>query len=119
MALLSLFAISYGFFGGGFSATWSGVLSLLKKEDEERDGVLETGLVFGLLAGGRGVGNVVCGPLSGKLIGAAAVAAGDGEVGTAGGYGTQYRWLIVFTGLTALFGGWGWFWRVGRKMMVV
>lgn len=48
---LVAFAVAYGFFAGGFSSTWSGML----KELERLSPGLETGLVFGLLAGGRGV----------------------------------------------------------------
>ncbi|KAF6238996.1 hypothetical protein HO173_002868 [Letharia columbiana] len=59
VALLAVFAILYGFFAGGNSAMWSGVLMCVKEETS----ALETGLVFGLLAGGRS-GSVVSGPLS-------------------------------------------------------
>lgn len=48
VALLAVFAILYGFFAGGNCATWSGVLMCVKEETS----ALETGLVFGLLAGG-------------------------------------------------------------------
>ncbi|TVY65668.1 Fujikurins efflux protein, partial [Lachnellula suecica] len=49
VALLVLFAIAYGFFAGGFSSTYSGILHQLKREDEGVD----TGLVMGLLLGGK------------------------------------------------------------------
>ncbi|KAF5509990.1 Fujikurins efflux protein [Colletotrichum siamense] len=49
-ALLAVFSITYGFFAGGFSSTWSGVLSELKAQSP----ALDTGFIFGLLAGGRG-----------------------------------------------------------------
>lgn len=60
-----MFAITYGFLAGAFSATWSGVLGQMKTEIP----ALETGLIFGLLAGDRGVGNVIRGPLSVALVG--------------------------------------------------
>lgn len=104
IALLALFSIAYGFFAGGFSSTWSGVLLQIKRDSPS----LETGLVFGLLAGGRGIGNVISGPLSTALI-------EHGGLGGEGvGYSTQYGTLIVFTGVTAFLGAWGWMWRVLR-----
>lgn len=107
IGLLALFAITYGFFAGGFSSTWSGVLVQIKRDSPS----LETGLVFGLLAGGRGVGNVISGPLSTALI----ERGGLGEKGV--GYSTEYGTLIVFTGVTAFFGGWSWMWRVLRGVI--
>ena len=109
VALLAVFAMFYGFFAGGFSATWSGVLIQMKQEMP----ALETGLVFGLLAGGRGLGNVISGPLSTALIDADFIQASRSRPF---GYETQYGWLIVFTGITALLGGWGWIWRMCQKL---
>lgn len=103
-ALLTLFAISYGFFAGGFSSTWSGVITQIKHDSSPS---LETGLVFGLLAGGRGIGNVISGPLSTVLLRQGSVSGHD----AGNGYATQYGPLIIFTGITAFFGGWSWMWR--------
>lgn len=105
--LLTLFSISYGFFAGGFSSTWSGVINQIKRESSPS---LETGLVFGLLAGGRGIGNVISGPLSSVLIRHGSLGDSHGfQSGT--GYGTQYGTLILFTGITATLGAWSWMWR--------
>ncbi|KAI8238201.1 hypothetical protein K4K57_005749 [Colletotrichum sp. SAR 10_99] len=41
-ALLAVFSITYGFFAGGFSSTWSGVLSELKSQSP----ALDTGFIF-------------------------------------------------------------------------
>lgn len=101
VALLTIFTIIYGFFAGGFSSTWSGILQELKREDESVD----TGLVFGLLLGGRGLGNTISGPISGALLQDAWSTVGGS------GYTTEYGPLILFTGATALFGGWGWMWK--------
>lgn len=107
IALLTLFSISYGFFAGGFSSTWSGVITQIKRESTPS---LETGLVFGLLAGGRGIGNVISGPLSTVLLHRGSVSDAHGhDVET--GYATQYGTLIIFTGITAFFGAWSWMWR--------
>ncbi|KAJ5273214.1 hypothetical protein N7478_008339 [Penicillium angulare] len=103
MALLTVFSMSYGFFAGGFSSTWSGVITQIKRDSSPS---LETGLVFGLLAGGRGIGNVISGPLSTVLINQGSL----GHDGTTG-YDTQYGTLILFTGITALLGAWSWMWK--------
>ncbi|KAK1140402.1 hypothetical protein N8T08_010346, partial [Aspergillus melleus] len=107
LALLTLFSTTYGFFAGGFSSTWSGVLTQMKRESPS----LETGLVFGLLAGGRGIGNVISGPLSSALIKKGSVVGGSsGQDGGAFGYESEYGALILFTGVTAVLGGWSWMW---------
>ncbi|KAH9240273.1 hypothetical protein K456DRAFT_48245 [Colletotrichum gloeosporioides 23] len=98
-ALLAVFSITYGFFAGGFSSTWSGVLSELKAQSP----ALDTGFIFGLLAGGRGIGNVISGPLSVVLL-----TGGDWvRDGKSWGYSGEYGRIILFTGLTAVLGGWG------------
>lgn len=116
MALLIVFALCYGFFAGGFSSTWSGVLRELQSENPR----LDTGLVFGLLAGGRGVGNVVSGPISVALMAARVgskkggdmtmMGKSNGQVRSpgAGAYGSEYGPMILFTGASALLGAWGW-----------
>lgn len=109
LALLTLFSITYGFFAGGFSSTWSGVLTQMKRESPS----LETGLVFGLLAGGRGIGNVISGPLSSALIKTGSVVEGSGHGSF--GYTSQYGALILFTGVTAILGGWSWMWQFLRR----
>ncbi|RAH59794.1 MFS general substrate transporter [Aspergillus piperis CBS 112811] len=104
IALLVLFSITYGFFAGGFSSTWSGVLTQVKREVPS----LETGLVFGLLAGGRGIGSVISGPLSSALMQRGSITGQEnGDIG----YTTDYGALILFTGVTAIFGGWSWMWH--------
>ncbi|PWY84696.1 MFS general substrate transporter [Aspergillus sclerotioniger CBS 115572] len=104
IALLVLFSITYGFFAGGFSSTWSGVLTQVKREVPS----LETGLVFGLLAGGRGIGSVISGPLSSALMQQGSL---TGKASGGIGYATDYGSLILFTGVTAIFGGWSWMWH--------
>jgi hypothetical protein len=78
---------------------------------------LDTGLVFGLLAGGRGIGNVISGPLSTVLLQSGSLGDSSGLSGNTG-YETQYGTLILFTGITALFGGWSWMWRYIRPALV-
>lgn len=98
-ALLAVFSITYGFFAGGFSSTWSGILTELKSQSP----ALDTGFIFGLLAGGRGIGNVISGPLSVALV----TSNNWLKDGRDWGYNGQYGGIILFTGVTALLGGWG------------
>ena len=95
--------LAYGFFAGGFSSTYPGVLREVRRAQEDE---VEEGLIMGLLLGGRGVGFVVGGPVSAGLMKAAWNGAGKW------GYNTEYGSVIVVTGVTAVLGGWGWGWKV-------
>ncbi|KAH8899340.1 MFS general substrate transporter [Thozetella sp. PMI_491] len=119
--VLFTFAILYGFFAGGFSATWSGILNEMRglgrreRDDGENAGDrgdVDTGLVFGMLMGGRGLGFMLSGPLSGVLLSLPANAAMGTDIST---YSSQYGPMIVCTGLTAILGAWGCLWGVGQR----
>ncbi|EXK90391.1 hypothetical protein FOQG_07187 [Fusarium oxysporum f. sp. raphani 54005] len=98
ISTMVVFVILYGFFAGGFSATWSGALQEVKGTNES----IDTSLVFGMLLGGRGLGFIVAGPLSGALISAgSSLASGDSL-----GYATKYGPMILCTGVTAILGAW-------------
>ncbi|KAJ4257527.1 hypothetical protein NW762_008651 [Fusarium torreyae] len=98
LSTMVVFVILYGFFAGGFSATWSGALQEIKGDNAS----IDTSLVFGMLLGGRGIGFVVAGPLSGAL-----VSAGNSLVtGDSLGYATKYGPMILCTGITAIMGAW-------------
>lgn len=107
MALLVLFSVTFGFFAGGYSATWGGVINELEREAAARNEAVDSGMLYGLLNGARGVGYV-----SGGLAAVPLLRAGT-DVGGVGafGYGTAYGPLIIFTGLSSVFGGWGVLWR--------
>ncbi|CAK7224270.1 hypothetical protein SBRCBS47491_005492 [Sporothrix bragantina] len=107
LAILIAFALAYGFFAGGFSSTWSAVLHDMKKRDETAN----TGLVFGMLMGGRGLGFVLSGPISGALLAAGAAADGPSKTSVVVG---EYAPVILCTGLTAILGAWGSLWSLGR-----
>jgi MFS family permease len=94
--LLCVFSIVYGFFAGGFSSTYAGVMRDVSLKQPGSD----PGMVLGVLAAGRGIGSVICGPLSEALI---KTRAWEGQAVL--GYGTGYGPLIVFTGVSALLGG--------------
>lgn len=78
-------------------------------ELKDQSPAIDTGFIFGLLAGGRGIGNVISGPLS------VAMLAKDGWIGGGKhwGYESEYGGIILFTGATAFLGGWGWLSRFG------
>ncbi|KUI69103.1 Monocarboxylate transporter 12 [Cytospora mali] len=114
MALLVLFSVTFGFFAGGYSATWGSVLDELEREARASNEAVDTGMLYGLLNGARGVGYV-----SGGLAGVPLLRAGMGNAAAAAGrfgYGTAYGPLIIFTGLSSVFGGWAVLWR-WRKLL--
>ncbi|KAJ9626599.1 hypothetical protein H2203_004232 [Taxawa tesnikishii (nom. ined.)] len=111
MPLLTLFAIIFGFFAGGYSATWGGIVNEMEREARDRNEAIDSGVLYGLLNGARGLGYVSGGLASVPLLKA-------GSKGTVGGfaYETEYMPLIVFTGLSSLFGAWSVLWK-GRKLL--
>ena len=107
LPLICIFALAFGIFGGGFSTSWTGSI----KEVQQDDPAAEMGMVFGLLAFGRGIGAVTCGPISGALFNQMH-ALGVAEVrGFGNGYGSGYGPLIVSTGISAFCGGLSYFGR--------
>lgn len=108
LASLVVFAMLYGFFAGGFSSTWSGMLRDIKTDD----GGVDTSIVFGMLLGGRGVGFVLGGPVSGALVSTH----GALEDGETLGYATRYGPMILCTGVKAILGAWPSFWNMGKKV---
>lgn len=114
MALLVLFSVTFGFFAGGYSATWGSVLNELEREAADSNEAVDTGLIYGLLNGARGIGYV-----SGGLAGVPLLKAGAGSSLGSLGYGTSYGPLIVFTGLSSVFGGWAVLWKWRRLLSCV
>lgn len=102
VALLVLFAITFGFFASGYSATWGGTMNDMEREAAERNEAIDSGVLYGLLNGSRGIGYVVGGLVSVPLVKV-------GSTTTLGrfGYGTMYGPLIVFTALSLACGGCG------------
>ena len=113
MALLVLFSITFGFFAGGYSATWGGVINELEREAAQRNEAVDTGMLYGLLNGARGIGYV-----SGGLAGVPLLKAGSTTSVGGFGYGTTYGPLIIFTGLSSVFGGWGLLWKWKWKKLL-
>ena len=102
LPVLCIFSLVYGLFAGGYSTTNTGVL----KEFQSQDRSADAGMIFGFLGAGRGIGNVIAGPLSAALV-ALDPLLGKAELG----YGSGYGILILFTGIATALGGIGFLWR--------
>ncbi|KAL8692143.1 MAG: hypothetical protein Q9218_002762 [Villophora microphyllina] len=103
LPMLCMFSIVYGFFAGAYSTAWSAMITAVQESDPSAD----TGLVFGMFAAGRGIGNLASGPVNEALL-ATQLWRGHGWLG----YDTGYGALIVFVGVTALASGASW---VGKR----
>ncbi|KAI1176702.1 major facilitator superfamily domain-containing protein [Nemania sp. FL0916] len=107
LAQLLLFSATFGFFAGGYSATWGGVVNELESEAARCNEAVDPGMIYGLLNGARGIGYV-----SGGLVSVPLLNAGGGTTPIgAFGYASTYGPLILFTGLSSVFGGWGILWK--------
>ncbi|KUJ12299.1 MFS general substrate transporter [Mollisia scopiformis] len=96
---LVLFVVTYGFFAGGFSAVWTGMMNEVRRSGDKSAGM---GQLMGVFAAGRGIGAVVSGPVSEVLLSAMK---GKGIGGARlGGFGGEYGVLILFTGVSAFCG---------------
>ena len=114
IALLVVFSLTFGFFSGGYSATWGGILNEMERESANRNEAVDSGLLYGLLNGLRGIG-YVGGGIGGVLL----LKAGHTMSGGSFGYGTTYGPLIIFTGLSSVVGGWCVLWKWRKLLHVV
>lgn len=101
---LCVFSIVYGFFAGAFSTSWSAIIQEIRDRNPDAD----AGIVFAMLAAGRGIGNLASGPISDAIL-----SSNLWQINAGLGYGTRYSWLIIFIGITATMSGFSW---VGRKL---
>ena len=103
-AVLYTFALMYGIFAGGYSATWTGIGIAVQQTAPGA----ELAAVIGIMAAGRGLGAMISGPISEVLVD---LDLWNGKFNNA--YGTKYGLLIVFTGLTAIVSAFGFLARFG------
>ena len=94
VALLFVFAVLYGLFAGGYPSLWAGMSRIVTSKTARA----EPTLVMGFLAAGRGIGNIVSGPVSETLL-------DSNKWHGRFGYGSGYGPLILLTGLTACVSG--------------
>ena len=100
LAPLYIFGLLYGLIAGSYSTAWAGMIKDVQRQSTTAD----ANVVLGFFCAGRGLGATVSGPLSEALI-----AGGTALRDKAGlGYGSQYGTLIIFSGCTALAGGFSW-----------
>ncbi|KAK7961596.1 uncharacterized protein PG986_002421 [Apiospora aurea] len=116
IGLLVVFSVTFGFFAGGYSATWGGMLKQLEVEASERNEAIDSGMLYGLLNGVRGIGYA-----GGGFAGVGLLDAGTITASSLFGYGTSYGPIILFTGITSLLGGWGvlWRWDLWRRILLL
>ncbi len=114
LPVLYLFCVIYGLFAGSYSTTWAGIMHHVVSAPSRADEARLTGarstfdpiMVLGALSFGRGVGNIVSGPLSEGLV------KGLPWQGQAfGAYGSGFGPLVVVTGITAFVGSAPFLWR--------
>jgi MFS family permease len=82
LPVLIAFAILYGFFAAGFTAIWA------RMSTKITDDAISGPIVFSLLNFGKGIGNILSGPIGGAL------AQAPKSTGS-----SQYSWVILFTGV--------------------
>jgi MFS family permease len=79
LPLLLVFCAVYGLFAGSYSTVYPGIMATVKKSERSTDSTM----IFAVLAAGRGIGNVACGPVSEALLQL-------GDVGSTGLYASEY-----------------------------
>ena len=102
LVLLIFFSMIFGFFAGGYSGTWGGIINDLEQEAANANEAIDSGMVYGLLNGARGIGYVTGGLASVPLLKASSFTASSRYA-----YGTSYGPLIIFTGLSTILGALG------------
>lgn len=85
LPILIIFAIVYGFFGTGFTAIWARMSTAIT------DDMTALPIIFSLLNFGKGIGNVLAGPIGGSLV--------SNSDSTGSPSSLSFRWVIVFTGV--------------------
>ena len=107
LPMLYVFCVLYGLFPGSWTGIWPGMMKEISQQGEDEGyGFVDPLLAFSFLCIGRGVGNLISGPLSGAFLRGTPW---QGEV--IGGYGSGYGVLIVYTGVTGLLGGLNFLWK--------
>ncbi|KAF7529170.1 hypothetical protein G7054_g9942 [Neopestalotiopsis clavispora] len=107
LPILFLFCIVYGFFAGGWTSIWPGIMRDVARQGEAAGRYVDPTMVFGWLCVGRGIGNIVSGPLSDSLLASSKAWVGQATAGFGSGYGS----LIVYTGVASLIGGSSFVWK--------
>jgi MFS family permease len=83
---LALFAMVYGFFGAGYTAMWARMVTAVSDEPSASQAI------FGLFCFGKGVGNILTGPISAGLLRLTDHSAGYGH--------GMYQAVVLFSGVS-------------------
>lgn len=111
LPVLYVFCVMYGLFAGSWASIWPGIMREVTQKFQHENEHVDPVMVHGHLCVGRGVGNIISGPLSGSLI------RGQPWQGKViGGYGSGYGILILYTGLTGLVSGMSFLWRYANVL---
>ncbi|KAI1746632.1 major facilitator superfamily domain-containing protein [Xylaria castorea] len=102
LPVLIVFAIVYGFFAAGFTAIWARMSTAIT------DDVTSGPFVFCLLNFGKGIGNVLAGPIGGSLVSASK------STGT-----PSYQWVILFTGVSMFASAFTIFLRYSKHLSIL
>lgn len=95
-AMLYAFALVWGVSGGGYPAIWSGFAKAIRGPHGGSDGAAT---IIALMAASKGVGSLISGPMTEKLLQA-------GSLGHSRfAYGSDYGSIIVFSGINVTLGG--------------
>lgn len=92
------FAFLYAFFGASFVAVWPGVIKDIIRRDTTQS--IDPSNIYAFFIAARGIGNIVCGPLSQALLQLPRLTKDFNY-----GYGSGYGWLILFAGAAVAQGG--------------
>ncbi|KAF2711040.1 MFS general substrate transporter [Pleomassaria siparia CBS 279.74] len=85
---LIFFVLLYGFFGAGYTALWARMVSTISEEPSASQAM------FGLFCCGKGIGNVLAGPIGAGLLRWSNEASGYGH--------GMYEAVVLFTGVCLL-----------------
>lgn len=107
LPVLYVFCVIYGLFAGGWTSIWPAIMREVSRRGEAAGQYVDSTMVFGWLCVGRGIGNVVSGPISNSIL-----SSGNPWLGRAtAGFGSDYGSLIIYTGATALLAGSSYIWK--------
>ncbi|KAL0940060.1 MFS monocarboxylate [Colletotrichum truncatum] len=89
LPLLIVFALVYGFFAAGYTAMWARMTTAVSNDSTA------VSMIFSLFNFGKGVGNVMAGPISGNLL---------FHITSVESYGLiKYKGVVIFTGSCMVF----------------
>ncbi|KAJ5519679.1 MFS monocarboxylate [Penicillium fimorum] len=91
LAPLIVFALVYGFFGAGYVAMWARMSTTVSADP------MAMSMIFSLFCFGKGIGNILTGPISANLISRVLVLENYGL--------TKYMAVVMFTGGCMAFSG--------------